>query len=53
MNTSKFSRKVFGKNLNIGNSYSLYYKGKIIDVCEKYAPNLVSYHVSLEKKYFF
>ena len=53
MNTSKFSSKVFGKNLNIGNSYSFYCKGKIIDVCEKYATNLVSCHASLEKKKYF
>jgi len=53
MNASNFSSKVFGKNLNIGNSYSFYCKGKIIDVCEKYATNLVSYHASLEKKNIF
>ena len=50
MNTLEISKKVLGKNLKIGNSFSTLCKKKINNVLAKYSAKVLSYTTSLERK---
>ena len=50
MNTLEISKKVLGKNLKIGNSFSTLCKKKINNVLTKYSAKVLSYTTSLERK---
>ena len=50
MNTFQTINKVFGKNINMGNYYSVYCRSKIEELLSKYAARVISYSASLEKK---
>ena len=53
MNTFHITNKVFGKNLSIGNHYSVYCRNKIKELLSKYAINAIGYNASLERKNYF
>ena len=53
MNTFQTINKVFGKNINMGNYYSVYCRSKIEELLSKYAARVISYSASLEKKNHF
>lgn len=50
MNTLEISKKVLGKNLKIGNSFSTLCKKKINNILAKYSAKVLSYTTSLERK---
>ena len=50
MNTLVISKKVLGKNLKIGNSFSTLCKKKINNILAKYSAKVLSYTTSLERK---
>jgi ribosome-associated translation inhibitor RaiA len=50
MSTLEISKKVLGKNLKIGNSFSTLCKKKINNVLAKYSAKVLSYTTSLERK---
>ena len=50
LNTLEISKKVLGKNLKIGNSFSTLCKKKINNVLAKYSAKVLSYTTSLERK---
>ena len=50
MSTLEISKKVLGKNLKIGNSFSTLCKKKINNILAKYSAKVLSYTTSLERK---
>lgn len=50
MDTLEISKKVLGKNLKIGNSFSTLCKKKINNILAKYSAKVLSYTTSLERK---
>ena len=50
MNTLEISEKVLGKNINIGNNFTIYCINKINIILKKYSAKVLSCTTSLEKK---
>tara|TARA_B100001741_G_C16472079_1_gene560571 strand:- start:678 stop:1076 length:399 start_codon:yes stop_codon:yes gene_type:complete len=54
MINSNISKKISGKNIKIGKSYSLYCKRKIGEIFKKYSTKVFSYNSRIaKKKYYF
>ena len=51
---SNVNKKVSGKNIKIGNNYSLYCKKKFSEVLSKYAVKAISYSSNIiKRKYYY